>query len=703
MRIYSMTATFGKLEHQTLELKPGLNVIHAPNEWGKSTWCAFLMCMLYGIATRDRSTQTALADKEHYAPWSGSPMSGRIDLQWNGRDITIERSTKGRVPFGEFKAYETTTGLPIPELTAANCGELLLGVEKSVFQKSAFIRMTDMPVSDSEALRRRLNALVTTGDESAESDILEQKLKDLRNRCRHNKTGLLPQAEAQRDAIEDTLRQLSGLREQTERFTDRITELDEQIRLLENHKAALAYHASAADAQRVEAAKADCEQALWKLTEQEAVCNALPTKEAAEEQILHLEQLRMQQESLQNEKLPTPPEKPEVPLIFSGMAPEQAVQQASSDHAAYSMLCKPLSPIFMILSALFLVAGIGAAIWKWWAGIPLLAFGVCTFLVYLRNKKLQERDRNALLAKYPSIPPEEWIPAAHSYLASVTAYTHSEAVYSNSIASYQQRTDQLQDSILQATGGCSLAECLDGWRDTLSEYDELPKLQQAYDQAKKHAEALSAMVRSVPAPAFPDTLHDSPEETQRRLDDAIAEHRHLEKQRSSCLGRMEVIGQQEGLMQQYDAVQTRIQKLQDIYDALTLAIDKMEEVAADLQRRFAPQISRRAEALLSRLTGGRYDRLILTQELQLEAGTQDENNLHTVLWRSDGTADQLYFALRLAVAEELLPHSPLVLDDAFLRFDDTRLSAAMDLLSETAENRQIILFSCQSREAAYLE
>ena len=40
MKIYSMTATFGKLSHETLTFKPGLNVIEAPNEWGKSTWCA---------------------------------------------------------------------------------------------------------------------------------------------------------------------------------------------------------------------------------------------------------------------------------------------------------------------------------------------------------------------------------------------------------------------------------------------------------------------------------------------------------------------------------------------------------------------------------------------------------------------------------------------------------------------------------------
>ena len=56
MKLYSMTATFGKLENETLTLTPGLNILEAPNEWGKSTWCAFLVAMLYGIETRVHTT-----------------------------------------------------------------------------------------------------------------------------------------------------------------------------------------------------------------------------------------------------------------------------------------------------------------------------------------------------------------------------------------------------------------------------------------------------------------------------------------------------------------------------------------------------------------------------------------------------------------------------------------------------------------------
>ena len=61
--------------------------------------------------------------------------------------------------------------------------------------------------------------------------------------------------------------------------------------------------------------------------------------------------------------------------------------------------------------------------------------------------------------------------------------------------------------------------------------------------------------------------------------------------------------------------------------------------------------------------------------------------------------DQLYLALRLAVAEELTPKAPLILDDALVRFDDKRMKEAVCILRELAENRQVILFTCQGREA----
>ena len=68
MKLLRMQATFGKLDGAILELRDGLNVIVAPNEAGKSTWCAFLLAMLYGVDTAQRSSRDTIAVKTLYQP-----------------------------------------------------------------------------------------------------------------------------------------------------------------------------------------------------------------------------------------------------------------------------------------------------------------------------------------------------------------------------------------------------------------------------------------------------------------------------------------------------------------------------------------------------------------------------------------------------------------------------------------------------------
>ena len=67
--------------------------------------------------------------------------------------------------------------------------------------------------------------------------------------------------------------------------------------------------------------------------------------------------------------------------------------------------------------------------------------------------------------------------------------------------------------------------------------------------------------------------------------------------------------------------------------------------------------------------------------------------------------DQLYLAVRLAVCDLVLPapqSAPLILDDALATFDDRRMAAALEVLLELSQRRQILLFTCHTREASYL-
>ena len=67
---------------------------------------------------------------------------------------------------------------------------------------------------------------------------------------------------------------------------------------------------------------------------------------------------------------------------------------------------------------------------------------------------------------------------------------------------------------------------------------------------------------------------------------------------------------------------------------------------------------------------------------------------------SAGTQDQIYLALRLAIMDCLSPDEklPLILDDAFARYDEDRLEQVLRILAGEAEERQILIFTCQNRE-----
>lgn len=716
MRIYSMTATFGKLEHTTLTLEPGLNILEAPNEWGKSTWCAFLVNMLYGLETRAKSTKALLADKEKYAPWSGAPMAGRMELQWQGRDITIERNTKGRLLFGDFRAYETATGVDIPELNGSNCGQMLLGVERSVFLRSAFLKLSDLPVTQDDALRRRLNNLVTTGDESDAGDRLGKQLKELKNKCRYNHTGLLPQAEAEQQHLADQLEELQQLKAQIQAVTLEQEQLQQEIESLENHADTLRYAASLETAEKVAAAQETSRQAQLACQTLEAHCQTLPSLETAQAAVSQLQALQLRQEAMDAElsRQPAEPTPPPLPPRYAQGVPE--AEQAQEDARQVALLqrsmkqCRDRSLCAYGLAVIVAACGAGlwlariAPVWVFAAGL-LLAM-VLAFAAFRLTRAAIAKDNAAiqmLLQRYAPLSPEAWEADVRSWQEACRHYDALLSQYRSAAASLEERKQALAADIHSCTQGKTLLQALPAWQETVSQWQALQTARQQAQQADAHAQALSSLFQIVPAPSRPDTRTESEAQTNALLTDARFRLHQLQRKLGQYQGRSEALGQEAVLRAQWKAVSQRVLKLQETYQALELALNTLSNATTQLQRRFAPRISKKTQELFSRLTGGRYQRIALGEDLSLSTCTEQEDTLRSAQWRSEGTVDQLYLALRLAVSQELTPEAPLVLDDALVRFDDTRLAEAVTLLQAEGREKQILLFTCQSREARLLQ
>ena len=206
MKINRLTATFGKFQNESISFHQGLNIIYAPNESGKSTWCAFIMAMLYGIDSSERSKNGVLPAKRKYEPWSGMPMEGRMELTADKCDITILRTTRMKnAPMREFSAFYTGTGIPVDGMTGQNAGEQLTGVSRDVFAKSAFIGQGAAAVTNSPDMEKRIQSILSTGEEEVSVSEADERLGSWLRKRRHSQSGLLPKTEAKLEELSNTI------------------------------------------------------------------------------------------------------------------------------------------------------------------------------------------------------------------------------------------------------------------------------------------------------------------------------------------------------------------------------------------------------------------------------------------------------------------------------------------------------------------
>lgn len=234
MIINKMTASFGKLCGDSIELKDGLNVITMPNESGKSTWCAFIRAMLYGIDSSERQKSGRLPDKLRYQPWSGAVMQGTMELSANGRDIEISRTTRLKsAPMREFSAVYSGTNIPVEGLNGGDAGEMLTGVSRDVFCRSAFTAQGSISVGASPELEKRIASIVSTGEEGCSYTEADERLRAWQRKRKYNRRGRLPELEEEIAAEERKLSELGHSSEQRAQLQSRCDELDRRCDELE--------------------------------------------------------------------------------------------------------------------------------------------------------------------------------------------------------------------------------------------------------------------------------------------------------------------------------------------------------------------------------------------------------------------------------------------------------------------------------------
>lgn len=100
---------------------------------------------------------------------------------------------------------------------------------------------------------------------------------------------------------------------------------------------------------------------------------------------------------------------------------------------------------------------------------------------------------------------------------------------------------------------------------------------------------------------------------------------------------------------------------------------------------------------MGKITNGKYDTINIDEELNIEVQTK-HGKIVPIGKLSKGTIEQMYMSLRLAAAEIIFEEDrkPILLDDAFVMYDNKRMANTLKFMAENLE--QVIVFSCHTRE-----
>ena len=105
------------------------------------------------------------------------------------------------------------------------------------------------------------------------------------------------------------------------------------------------------------------------------------------------------------------------------------------------------------------------------------------------------------------------------------------------------------------------------------------------------------------------------------------------------------------------------------------------------------------------LSNEKYLSVSVSKGLDASVTTEDAFGTKEADYLSRGTEDQLYLALRLAIAELITNESeklPIFADDPLSQYDDNRTAKALAFLKDYSKDKQFIMFTCHSfiKEAA---
>jgi exonuclease SbcC len=188
---------------------------------------------------------------------------------------------------------------------------------------------------------------------------------------------------------------------------------------------------------------------------------------------------------------------------------------------------------------------------------------------------------------------------------------------------------------------------------------------------------------------------------QNELNRVSDELSRVEKNRSDLVMRIEYLS--DAIVESYEVAEEKLERLYSAQklrtekkEELEFLKDKIDELSSSYESEFLPELEKRTRELFKEFAGTSNKEFTLESWPKITISSKElegfgERHL------SQGTRDQLYFALRIAWSDLLSPPDlklPLIWDDPFVYWDDTRTTGACEIALKLVElGHQLIVFT----------
>ena len=691
---------YGNLENKEINLDKKINIIHGANESGKSTMLSYIVNSFYGISkTKDGKD---ISDYDKYKPWNNNEFSGRISYELdNGEQYEVFRDFNKKNPKIYNKNLEDITDkFEIDKKEGSKFFLEQTGIDKQMYTSTVVSMQEEVRLDDKNQnmLIQKIANLAGTGEDNVSYKKALTKLQNkIRDEIGTNKTSQKPI-----NILNNQIEEINKKIEEIKPNINKKYEIDNQKDLInENLK-------------NLEIKKEILEEINKKNQNKLDYLKEKNIKEISKkDNEEHIEKLKKEANTVKEEQMKVEKTVNDLNKKLEENKVEQSrIEQElnkENEQTEYIENSKNIksskNTIYIIFLIVFIALGIlGVALLKNY--LVTIVFGILALIdiILLITKKIKvnriikEENKLSETKKKEHIRDlEEEKEYILKEIDKISKELKEEEANQKEIAS---KNSMLQGQIiLLEKTNTSLENELNSIKEKLEKLqsNNEEELLAQYN-GKMDREKLLQIINST-------DIEPQLKNVETQINNEKIKLKGLEIEENTVIPQIDAMVELEETLQ---AKKEEYNNLKNQEDIINITIENLEQAYEEMKTTITPKFTENLSKNIEEISNGKYSKVTINDE----SGMVVENNRGEYINAnnlSTGTIDQLYLSLRLSMIEDLSKESlPIILDETFAYFDNTRLENAIKYLikltqGENIKNHQVIIFTCTNREKEILE